>query len=354
MSGVPEPSACGVNAEEQRAEVLPRLPRLRPSADDELLLLDELDLFPRRRAASGLVNRRRLLCDQPFPLFLLRTRVERLCVARDLLAETDRLILRLQAEDPIEQSLEPLASFGQRKPGQILFAVSQNVERDERDRLRPVDALDVLRADEVNASLQPLKTGRASLRVERDDLAVEDQGRLQPRPRRFERTDDRRKLRRFLVAVARPDPGPRAGLRSLTGGHDLDKRANAVVLRLVEEAARRQGRIGDERGEHGPEVHKDDAILSIHAPAPQGLRPRVRIRDARAARARGVMAARHRGVGPRHPAEVPARRLYDRHDDDGAAAPEGSAAAPEGRARVSLYARAVARAARIDVRRARD
>ena len=47
-------SVIVVVADEQRAEVLPRLPRLGPAADDELLLLDEFELAPRRRCVVPL------------------------------------------------------------------------------------------------------------------------------------------------------------------------------------------------------------------------------------------------------------------------------------------------------------
>ena len=39
------------------------------------------------------------------------------------------------------------------------------------------DKLDVPRADQVNAALQPLETGRTTLGIQCDDLAVEDERR---------------------------------------------------------------------------------------------------------------------------------------------------------------------------------
>ena len=58
-----------VHAKQQRAEVLTRLPRLRPAADDELLLLDELELPPGGAAPARLIGRARIFDDQAFPPF---------------------------------------------------------------------------------------------------------------------------------------------------------------------------------------------------------------------------------------------------------------------------------------------
>ncbi len=80
-----------VHAQQQRAEVLARLPRFGPSADHELLFAKNLELVPRRAALAGLVDRLRLLGDQALPLFGLRARLERAAVADGLFAQTDRL-----------------------------------------------------------------------------------------------------------------------------------------------------------------------------------------------------------------------------------------------------------------------
>src|SRR5262245_48737640 len=86
VADVPQPGAV-VQAEQQGAELLARLPRLGPSADDEFLLLEQLDLPPRRRSPPRLVGGARLLRDEAFPAFLFRAGVQRARVARDLLAE---------------------------------------------------------------------------------------------------------------------------------------------------------------------------------------------------------------------------------------------------------------------------
>ena len=76
-----------MHAQKQRAEVLSRLSRLGPAADDELLLLVQLELAPRRAAPAGLIRRLRILDDQSFPAFLHGARVQRVAVADGLLAE---------------------------------------------------------------------------------------------------------------------------------------------------------------------------------------------------------------------------------------------------------------------------
>ena len=68
-----------------------------------------------------------------------------------------------------------------------------------------IDARDVGGSGEMDASLQPLEAGRTALLVERDDLAVEDSGARSVRRRLLERADERRELRRLLVAEAGPD-----------------------------------------------------------------------------------------------------------------------------------------------------
>ena len=73
--------------------------------------------------------------------------------------------------------------------------------------------LDVARAVEVDAPLQPLESRRPAVLVERDDLAVDEERRLEASaPNALERADDRRELRGLLVAEPRPDAdtGPAA------------------------------------------------------------------------------------------------------------------------------------------------
>ena len=116
--------------------MLPRVSRLGPAADDELLLLVELQLPPRRAAAARLVRRLPVLDDEPFPSFLQRARVQRAAVALDLLADADRARLRLRSA---EQSFEAHAALDERQAAQIVLPLAQQIERDEGDRLLAVD-----------------------------------------------------------------------------------------------------------------------------------------------------------------------------------------------------------------------
>ena len=98
---VPEPRALSpelhpvIHPEQQRPEVLPRVSRLGPAADDELLLVVKLQLAPRRAAAARLVRRAApsLTMSPSHP-----SSVARACSARpssvDLLADADRARLR--------------------------------------------------------------------------------------------------------------------------------------------------------------------------------------------------------------------------------------------------------------------
>src|SRR5882724_1934071 len=94
--------------------------------------------------------------------------------------------------------------------------------------------------------LELLESGRLALRVERNDLAVEDERRFPGMCPLCERCGDLGKLSRFLVAQTRPEVY--GSLR-----RDLDDRADAVVLGLVDEMRIGEWRV-DERREHRAEV----------------------------------------------------------------------------------------------------
>ena len=150
--------------------------------------------------------------------------------------------VRLQAA---KHRFEPRAALGERQAREIVLAVAQDVEGDEHGRLRRFGVPDVQRALQVHAPLEQLKPGRLSALVERDDLAVEDERSLELPSRGFDRPRDRGKLRRLLVAVARPDVHG----RSLRRRRDVDERTDAVVFRLVDQALLLQGGLG-QRGQH--------------------------------------------------------------------------------------------------------
>ena len=102
----------------------------------------------------------------------------------------------------VQHTFELRAAFEQRSTAKIRRALREDVERDVRDRLLLLDALDVARGPEVDATLQPLKSCRAAVRVERHDLAVDHQPCLDAIAELFQRPHDRRELRRFFVARA--------------------------------------------------------------------------------------------------------------------------------------------------------
>ena len=120
----------------------------------------------------------------------------------------------LTPERSIEERRQALATFAERKRAQIVVAVAQEIESDERRWLVLVDALEVRSTRQVDTALQPLETGRAPAIVERDDLAVENDGSIEPARDLFEGCDDRGKLRGLVVPVARPHADARAAGRA--------------------------------------------------------------------------------------------------------------------------------------------
>src|SRR5262244_396284 len=85
----PRRSRRFVHADEERSEVFARAFPLGPAADDELLLADDLELAPIRRALARRVPRVRALRDQSFPGLVKRARVQAPAVAAHLLAEAN-------------------------------------------------------------------------------------------------------------------------------------------------------------------------------------------------------------------------------------------------------------------------
>ncbi len=125
----------------------------------------------------------------------------------------------LEAEDAFER----LPALGQRTAAKIRGAVAQDVEAD-------VGAVG-------RAALQVLKARGAAFRIERDDLAVEHEGRVPPAGPLLQGRDDRGELCRFVVAQPRPQLDRGAARRNVGDG------ADAVVLRLVDEARTLERRV---------------------------------------------------------------------------------------------------------------
>ena len=210
-----------------------------------------------------------MLGDEPFPSALERVLVQRAAVAANDVADPQE-----RRPGLCEQALERRAALEQRPIAQVGAAVAQHVERDERDvgcrRARLTRAAEaggwtgwtLLRGgdiQQVDATLQLLKSGRLALRVEGDDLAVEhERFRALARPL-SERGGDLGKLARLLVAEPRPQPDDAAWL-------DLRDRADAVVFRFVDEVRVVERRVGERRQhrlQHGIHVGYELAALEL-------------------------------------------------------------------------------------------
>src|SRR5207253_2421152 len=114
VTDVDQISVLVVHAEQQRPEVRPRLPRLGPPADDELLLVDDFQLTPVRRPLARLVLRIGALGDEAFPAVVERLFVERAAVAALHRAETQQ-----RRAGPSEQPFERRAM--ERGDGRALY-----------------------------------------------------------------------------------------------------------------------------------------------------------------------------------------------------------------------------------------
>ncbi len=237
-----------VDAEQQRAESAARAARLGPSADDELLLADELQLRPIGRALARDVFGRRALGDQAFPAFGNRSTVELAPVAGHLLGDAQKRRAGI-AEDAFERG----APRDQRHAAQVVRAVGNDVERDER-RGRVVGLVHRLHVD---AALEVLEADRPLPLVERDNLAVEDDALLDLQRKAGERLRDGGELRGLVVAEARK----KTDLRHGPARADVRDRPDAVVLGFVDEVRL------DERNFGGRRQHRRDGRLPL---APDG------------------------------------------------------------------------------------
>src|SRR5262249_3492190 len=119
--------AMFVDAQRQRTEMGARVPRLGPSTDDEFLLVNDLELAPVGSALARLVQRARVLRDQPFPSALECPLVQLTTVAAYALAHAEKR-RRLAAEDLLEHGAAlregPLAIVGP--------SVTEHIEDDQR------------------------------------------------------------------------------------------------------------------------------------------------------------------------------------------------------------------------------
>src|SRR5438093_5615349 len=179
-----------VHAEQERAEVRAHLARLGPSADDELLFVQDLELAPVRGALARLVQRQRVLRDQPFPAALHRLLEQCSSVAAYDVAEEQERRSRT-AEHPFERG----AALDERTSAKVRPAVAQEVEGDEghsrgagagractaggaggirsaggAGSAGAAGRAGCVRIDHVDSALKLLKACRLARAVERDDL----------------------------------------------------------------------------------------------------------------------------------------------------------------------------------------
>jgi len=99
-----------------------------------------------------------------------------------------------------EEPLEPHAPIAERQRPEVVGAVAQHVEGDERGELRGGFAIDIARAHQVHAPLQALKPGGLPTAVERHDLAVEHDRHAQTLAEILQAADHFRELGRLFVA----------------------------------------------------------------------------------------------------------------------------------------------------------
>src|SRR5437773_1998660 len=95
---------------------------------------------------------------------------------------------------------EPRAAFAQWQAANVVVGIAQQIERDDRDRLRLVDLFDLPGSGQMNASLKTLKSSGTSLLVESDDFRINEQRALEGGTKRLQRADDGWELRRLVVA----------------------------------------------------------------------------------------------------------------------------------------------------------
>ena len=203
--------------------------RRRVASDDELLAEPALELEPVARPFADVLAVALLRHDALDPLGARRVE-ERLAVFEHVVAELGHPARR--QEEP-----ETRLALLQRQTPEVASVQRERVEEHRADGDLEGRALDVGRARQVHARLEALEA-RPPLRVERDDLAVEQEPIERQRP---ERAD-------HLGIAGRDDhpaPPPQLDRLAVAGGQD----AHTVVLDLEEPRGIGE-RAVPERGEH--------------------------------------------------------------------------------------------------------
>src|SRR5438309_8483250 len=156
-----------VHAEEQRAQCAgpPALPR-GPAADHAVHRAERLDLHPRRRARAGDIERVETLGDDAFEALLAGRLEERATRADEPFGATDRAHRR-------ERGVELRQALAEWTPREVLAVEREDVERLVDDGGRSPQLADRGLVRLVHPRLEALEAGHA-LRVERDDLAIDD------------------------------------------------------------------------------------------------------------------------------------------------------------------------------------
>src|SRR5260221_6859137 len=168
LAGIVRRTLIVIVAEERRSNVPPRGAHgwQRVSADDELLLVLELELSPQGRSPPREIRRGGVLENQTLPSVASRRREHaprgRGSAARRGTQPHER------ARRPSEQTLEPLSTLRPWLSTQVHVAERQDVERNECGS----DAARATRRTDM-AILKRLKSERRSGPIDGDDLSVE-------------------------------------------------------------------------------------------------------------------------------------------------------------------------------------
>src|ERR1700730_17060396 len=201
-----EPPACG--------------PRFGPAAHHEFLLAKNLQLAPVVGPFSGVIERVDAPGDRALPSLFERTVVQGAAIAGHHLAQAKN-----RRAGTAKNPLEPRTSRRQRKLAEVVAAIAQRIEGDER---APPGCRSTVRLGEMYPALQLLKPRGFAFLVERDDFAIEHDGAFQLLCIAGERSHEVGKLPGLFVAEPRPQAYRRPAVWS-----DFNNGANAVVLGLV-------------------------------------------------------------------------------------------------------------------------
>ena len=123
--------------------------------------------------------------------------MHRAAIARNLLAQPQG-----RGQVPSDARLEARAAFDERQTAQVVLAITQQIENDQRDGLIAIDTRDVVRPEQVDPSLELLESCRRAGLVECDELAVDDERNVRGRTKLFQCAGDRGELRGLLVTEA--------------------------------------------------------------------------------------------------------------------------------------------------------